>query len=526
LARTQVTDGALLHLAGCRELQELDLRSTRVTDAGVKQLPDRAAFRILMFDGCNVSDDGLSALRVLKHLHTLYLPRTRVSDVTLKRLEGLDELKEIDLSQTGITDQGLQSLASCPNLYRLIIHGTAVGDEGLIAVKRMANLAILDLSRTKITDKGLEHLQFLPRLVDLKLEGTKVPDEALRKLKTALPRCKVVWAAPNSDRPVAPPAQPRAAASVQQELVRKPPPQGADGGEAQSASRPASAAALTPGVSSRFLLARSAPGKKSDILLCELQGNSFRVLRNLTDQAGNNSWPSWSPDGKRIAFASDRDGPPNVYLMDADGRNVRRLTDAKEGSDQPTWSPDGMKIAFRRNWNVFVMNADGSGVADLTGGAGSVNADPAWSPDGKRIAYASWRPGEGGFRVVVMGADGSDKQPISPADNPSGGVYPHWSSDGKRIVYSDRIDGGLELFISGPDGRDRRRLTCMGNSNNLAGWTHDGRLVSFIHRDPAPGGQALYLIDPEKDLPVRIDGDLGADDRGRLSWQAHRDKQN
>ncbi len=519
LARTQVTDGAFGHLAGCRELQELDLRSTRVTDAGVKQLPAPAAFRILMFDGCNVSDDGLSGVRVLKHLQTLYLPRTRVSDVTLKRLEGLDELKDVDLGHTGITDRGLQSLTTCPNLYRLNINDTSVSDQGMEAVKRMSNLAILDLSGTRVTDKGLEHLRSLPRLADLKLAGTKLSDEGVRKLKAALPRCRIVWADANAREPVAAAAQGRAAASERQEAVRKVQPQAADGGEAQAAGRPVRVAPLTPGVSSRLLLARSARGKKSDILLCDLQGSSLRVLQNLTNQSGNTSWPAWSPDGKRIAFASDRDGPPSVYLMDADGRNVRRLTDAKEGSDQPTWSPDGTKIAFRRNWNVFVMNADGSGVSDLTGGTGSVNADPAWSPDGKQIAYASWRPGEGGYRVVVMGADGSDKRPISPADNPSGGVYPSWSPDGKRIVYSDRSDGALELFVSGPDGRGRRQLTRMASSNNLAGWTPDGKLVSFVHRGASPGESALYLIDPDNDRPVRIDGDPGADDRGRLSWR-------
>ena len=71
--------------------------------------------------------------------------------------------------------------------------------------------------------------------------------------------------------------------------------------------------------------------------------------------------PAWSPDGRRIAFASGRDGNFEIYVINADGSRQRRLTRNTGRDVGPVWSPDGRRIAFESNWQVYVMNADGSG---------------------------------------------------------------------------------------------------------------------------------------------------------------------
>ena len=87
--------------------------------------------------------------------------------------------------------------------------------------------------------------------------------------------------------------------------------------------------------------------------------------RRLTDHDAGDGFPSWSPDGRRIAFDSDRDGNIEVYVMDADGANPRRLTDHDASDGFPSWSPDGRRIAFGSNrdgnWEVYAMDADGDG---------------------------------------------------------------------------------------------------------------------------------------------------------------------
>src|ERR1700704_473184 len=140
---------------------------------------------------------------------------------------------------------------------------------------------------------------------------------------------------------------------------------------------------LVLGVCSAAVLARAAPAPKEGGKLVVVSGRTGN--KNLTDSKATNSYPAWSPDGKQIAFASDRDGVMNIYVMDADGKNVKALTKGQELSRVPTWSPDGKKIAFCRmtqnGTQIHVMDADGKNVKQVGDGDGW---DPCWSPDGKK----------------------------------------------------------------------------------------------------------------------------------------------
>src|SRR5687768_10024527 len=100
---------------------------------------------------------------------------------------------------------------------------------------------------------------------------------------------------------------------------------------------------------------------------------------------------------EEIAFYSDRDGDREIYIMKGDGTGLRQLT-FNEGEDlDPTWSPDGSKIAFMSDrdggaWEIYVMNADGSGQTRLTNNL-FMDTRPSWSPDGTRIAWSGERFG-------------------------------------------------------------------------------------------------------------------------------------
>ena len=136
----------------------------------------------------------------------------------------------------------------------------------------------------------------------------------------------------------------------------------------------------------------------------------------------------WSPDGRRIAFVNDtrvrtvglccRVERVDIYVMNADGSGRRKLTHDARYNAEPAWSPDGRKIAFlsTRNGNrdIYVINADGSGKRNLTRNPAK-DVRPSWSPDGRRIAFVSNR--EGRLEAHVMNADGSGQRSLTLQDS-------------------------------------------------------------------------------------------------------------
>ena len=158
--------------------------------------------------------------------------------------------------------------------------------------------------------------------------------------------------------------------------------------------------------------------------------------------------PAWSPDGAMIVFVGDHTGGHDIFRMRADGSGVVRLTDSPEADDYPDWSPDGETIVFTR-WprtsfgdaEIMVMRPDGSDVRGL----GRRGAHPAWSPDGSRIAFTGWDPVNGD--VYVMNADGSDVTNLTADHGDVISFYPSWSPDGRRIAYFATPSGNADVYV-------------------------------------------------------------------------------
>jgi hypothetical protein len=215
--------------------------------------------------------------------------------------------------------------------------------------------------------------------------------------------------------------------------------------------------------------------------------------KNLTLSKCTNSFPAWSPDGKKIAFASDWDRTMNIYVMDASGNNSRQLTKGQDPSWHPSWSPDGKQIAFARKIqnvsSIFVMNADGTSEKQIANDA----ADPAWSPDGKKLLFTSRRNGAF-FRLYVMDPDGANVIELAANGNKTGHTWPTWSPDGKKIAWTDLVGTDLEIFVADADGKNAKQLTKQGGINTYAAWSTDGKQVAWYHtQDNEASG--LYVMD-------------------------------
>jgi len=256
-----------------------------------------------------------------------------------------------------------------------------------------------------------------------------------------------------------------------------------------------------------------------EIYVMDTDGGNPRRLTNNPDKDYS---PSWSPNGKRIIFMSNRDGHAHfipglftyeIYVMNADGSNPQNLTNNPADDRSPAWSPDGKRIAFMSNRDgfknaervitheIYVMDADGGNPQNLTNDLNN-DSSPAWSPDGKRIVFSSVRDGhfENEFgitdEIYVMDADGGNPRRLT--ENPKNDWDPVWSPDGKRIAFASDRKGdfvNFEIYVMAANGENEQRLTENRVDDWSPSWAPDGERITF--RSERDGNGEIYVMDAD-----------------------------
>lgn len=244
-----------------------------------------------------------------------------------------------------------------------------------------------------------------------------------------------------------------------------------------------------------------------------------------------NAYPSWSPDGKRILFQSNRTGVWHLYVMNVDGTDVIDLTPDCEDCRNASFSPDGRQIVYYGmyddNEDVYIMGADGSDVRRLTDAPGR-DIHPYWTYDGSKILFNSQRDNQYSFEVYSMNPDGSGQERITHTDevetcahlspdgatmvllkgfangnddiiltNPDGSGevnlsntpwanegWPSWSPDGQRVLFSSNRSGVFAVYVVNRDGTELRRLTDTDGTmeDARAVFSPDGQKIAFTRR--------------------------------------------
>ena len=210
----------------------------------------------------------------------------------------------------------------------------------------------------------------------------------------------------------------------------------------------------------------------------------------------------WSPDGRRIAYVSYRivccspGASPRwaVFVTSADGGPARQLSDNESlGDGEPTWSPDGRRVAYTSHrlvccgrgkahrWVAFVVNADGSGRREFPLGREAIWI--SFSPDWRRIAYADRRGG-----IWVANVDGTGELQLAEDVH----FMPKWSPDGKRIAYSGAGPEYDSIVVVNPDGSGKRLLTRNGFIESRLAWSPDGGKLLY---DTDRGG--IFVINAD-----------------------------
>ena len=222
----------------------------------------------------------------------------------------------------------------------------------------------------------------------------------------------------------------------------------------------------------------------------------------LTRDTSNDTMPAWSPDGRHIAFVSDRDGNREIYAMNADGNDQVNLTQSGTEDWTPAWSFDGKRMAFASfrdgNWEIYVMDANGANVKRLTRN-NTADYSPTWSPDGQRIAFVSNR--DGNLEIYVMAADGSAQRRFT--QDKATDEAPAWSPDGSRMAWGSYRDGNMEIYIANMDGSGQRNLTEDSTADDHgAAWSPDGRKIAFFSNHDH--GWDIYTLDLETGERVNL----------------------
>lgn len=241
----------------------------------------------------------------------------------------------------------------------------------------------------------------------------------------------------------------------------------------QTAQTSFDVACATPLSNQIVFVSNRAQGGDNQIYVMGANGSN---VTQLTTEPGDDFDPAISPDGTRIAFASNRDGDFDIYIMLADGAIPVQLTTTSASDRKPAWSPDGTQIAFERELEIYVMDADGSNPVNITNDPATDQA-PSWSPGGTQIAFVSGR--DGSLDIHVMNADGSGAFNLT-ADAATDQV-PAWRP-GTRIAFAKNV-GSLDFdihVIDAAQGATAQNLTTADAAiETTPVWSPGGTQIAF-----------------------------------------------
>ncbi len=243
----------------------------------------------------------------------------------------------------------------------------------------------------------------------------------------------------------------------------------------------------------------------NQIYLMAADGSSQGAITSGSD----NENPIWSPDGSRMLVVSKRSGSPQLFVMNADGSGATQLTNVAHALGHAAWSPDGRRIAYHVDttdsgcYEVFVMNAVGSGQTQVTGDNAGCNWAPDWSRDGARILFSTTR--DGPFELATMRPDGSLTAPLASQPN-ANDAFARYSPDGTQIAFTTwdpNLDAAsAEVVVEKADGTGRHQVTSNAFEDGYPAWSPDGKHLVFMSR--RDGSWEVYTADPDGSNQVRL----------------------
>ena len=213
------------------------------------------------------------------------------------------------------------------------------------------------------------------------------------------------------------------------------------------------------------------PVWSSDVYVMAVDGSESRFQTYTGVRGAANVDPTWSPDGGRIAFASDRGtrGVWKLFVMDTGGGGQRLLEDAADARS-PSWSPDGARVAFERtvngNTDIYIARADAYGTTTRLTTNPAYDGQPRWSPDGSTILFSSTR--DGNREIYRIGIDGTGLARLT--NNPADDRDPTWSPRGFSLAFRSDRSGIGQIYRMRLDGTGTVAVTSGGGDKGAPAW--------------------------------------------------------
>jgi Tol biopolymer transport system component len=251
----------------------------------------------------------------------------------------------------------------------------------------------------------------------------------------------------------------------------------------------------------------------ADVFLSNLDGTN---IVNLTDAAGDDTRPAWSPDGSRLAYTCLRqpDGsvapPQRICVRNADGTGFAVLSNTLTEDFGPAWSHDGKQIAFTTSTPGFpttlsIINLESGGRFALLLFSGAANPD--WSPDNLTFVFEQFN--------AIWTFNQITRENLRLTGLTTGDSRPHYSPNGSQIVFQSNRDGQSEIYVMNADGSAQTRLTNNPAADTAPAWSPDGTKILFTSLRDGPTSPALYVMNADGSNQTRVTS--GSDGAWRAS---------
>ena len=244
------------------------------------------------------------------------------------------------------------------------------------------------------------------------------------------------------------------------------------------------------------------------LMLYDVASGETELLVSEVDQ---DQPPVWAPQSDRVAYVSDVDGSPDIYMVEVANGDQTRLTFSEEREQVGDWSPDGQWLVFTRAGHdgLLLRNPTGVNLIELTDGPDS---NPIWSPKGDRIAFL--RDAGEDLDLYVLRPTESDNwaedtDEIAVAETEYDESSPSWSADGRQLAYVVGFDDQSEIFTVRVDGSEHKQLTYNTADDLMPDWSHTGDLIVFASF--AYGNSEILYMKGDGDAQTRLTTSDNAD---------------